>query len=62
MKDQMGYSHVITHLSPYGHGVLYIPTQQANGILLVSFLLLTIAASSIQRLDTLLLELIFLVS
>lgn len=22
MKDQMGYSYVITHLSPYGHGVL----------------------------------------
>lgn len=38
-----------------------IPTQQASGILLVSFLFLTISVSSIQWLDTLLLELIFLV-
>lgn len=39
-----------------------IPTQHASGILLVSFLLLTISASLIQRLDDLLVELIFLVS
>lgn len=39
-----------------------IPTQHASGILLVSFLLLTISASLIQRLDTLLVELIFLAS
>lgn len=43
--------------------VYYIfPTQHASGILLVSFLLLTISASLIQKLNTLLVELIFLVS
>lgn len=35
-----------------------IPTQHASGILLVSFLLLTISASLIERFDTLLIELI----
>lgn len=34
-----------------------ILTQHASGILLVSFLLLTISASLIERLDTLLVEL-----
>lgn len=38
-----------------------IPTQHASGILLVSFLLSTISASLIERLDTLLVKLIAVV-